>query len=102
MKTKKTIIICALGGLALANSYWLGYLRGSGSMSRGDIIASVALSLVFLWVLAKFMFAVVFSSGGQPPSSLGGGPPPPNVPAPLKPGPRPPGAPPDIYCEQQA
>jgi hypothetical protein len=102
MKTKKAISLGALGGLALANSYWLGYLHGSGPMSRGDIIASVGLSLVFLWVLAKLMFAVIFSSGGQPPSNHRGGPPAPNAPAPLKPGPRPPGAPPDIYCEQQA
>lgn len=95
MNTKQKNNMLALTGIAVAVSYWTGYVHGSSNLSRTEVIISVALPAVFLWTLAKLTFAFAFR---QPPS--GGGSRPPTAPPPLVPAPGPPGAPPVIHCEQ--
>jgi hypothetical protein len=100
MSAKQKISIVALVAIALATSYWTGYIHGSGSMALHERIISVALPIIFIWTLAKLTFALFFRRGSLPPS--GGGSPPPTAPSPGVPAPRPPGAPPEIYCEHAA
>ena len=96
MNAKQKISIVTLTGIALAVSYWTGYVHGSSSLSSTDKFISVALPIIFIWTLAKLTFHFFFSRGSMPPSSE----PPPIGPSAGVPAPRPPGAPPVIYCEE--
>ena|SRR5437762_1959586 len=54
-----------------------------------DVLTGIALSLLFLIVVAKVVFAIIARRGGAPPSG-GGGYGPPHAPVPRPPGGRPP------------
>jgi hypothetical protein len=97
MSTKQKISIGALVTIALATTYWTGYVHGSGSMAPHERIISLVLPIIFIWTLAKLTFAYFFRRGSLPAS--GGGSQPPTAPSPGVRVPRPPGAPPEIYCE---
>jgi hypothetical protein len=93
MNAKQKISVVALAAIALAVSYWTGYVHGSSVLTTRDTIASVALPIILIWTLTQLTFGLFFRRNGAPPSS-GGSPPPTGVRLP-----RPPGAPPEIYCE---
>ena len=97
MSAKQKIGLVALAAIALAVSYWTGYVHGSSVLTTRDTIASVALPMILIWTLAQLTFGLFFRRNGAPPAS--GGSPPPNAPSPGVRVPRLPGAPPEIYCE---
>jgi hypothetical protein len=73
-----------------------------GNLLRGhDTLTAIALLALFLIAVGKVVFAIISRHGGP---SQGGGitPSPPGPPPTFKPPSPPPGAPPDVYCEQQA
>jgi hypothetical protein len=98
MNAKQKISIVALAAIALAVSYWTGYVHGSSVLTTRDTIASVALPTILIWTLAQLTYGLFFRRNGSPPS--GGDSPPPTAPSPGVRVPRPPGAPPEIYCEK--
>jgi hypothetical protein len=97
MNARQKISIVALAAIALAVSYWTGYVHGSSVLTTRDMIASVALPIILIWTLAQLTFGLFFRRNGEPTSS--GGSPPPTAPSTGLRVPRPPGAPPEIYCE---
>jgi hypothetical protein len=99
MNAKQKISIVTVAGIALAASYWTGYVHGGSSLAPREMIISMALPAILIWTLAKLTFGLFFKRGSGPPPS-GGGSQPPIGPSPGVPAPRPPGAPPEIYCEQ--
>lgn len=100
MNAKQKLSIVTLAGIALAASYWTGYVHGSSSLAPREMILSVAFPIILIWTLAKLTFGLCFKRDGVPPS--GGGSQPPIGPSPGVPTRRPPGAPPEIYCEHAA
>jgi FtsH-binding integral membrane protein len=100
MNRRQEISIVALAAIALAVSYWIGYVHGSSFVTRQDMFVSVALPIIFIWTLVKLTFVLFFRRDGVPPAS--GGSQPPTAPSPDVPVPRPPGGPPEIYCEHAA
>ena len=98
MNTKQKISIVTLVGVALAVSYWTGYVHGSSTLAPHEMIISMALPIILIWTLVTLTFGLFFKRDSAPTSS--GGSQPPTGPFPGVPTPRPPGAPPDIYCEQ--
>ena len=100
MNAKQKISIVMLVSIALAASYWTGYVHGTSSLTSNEMIISVALPIILIWTLAKLTFGLFFKRDSMPPP--GGGSRPPTGPFPSVPAPRPPGAPPEIYCEHAA
>ena len=98
MNAKQKISILTLAGIALAVSYWTGYVHGSSTLAPKEMIISVVLPVIFIWTLTKLTFGFFFHR--VPPSS--GGSPPPIEPSAGVPVPRPPGGPPVIHCEHAA
>ena len=98
MNAKQKISIVMLAGVALAVSYWTGYVHGSSALTPKEMIISVALPIILIWTLTKLTFGFFFSRGSMPPSSGQ----PPIEPSAGVPVPRPPGAPPVIHCEHAA
>ena len=58
MSAKQKISIVALVAIALATSYWTGYIHGSGSMAAHERIISVALPIILIWTLTKLTFGL--------------------------------------------
>jgi hypothetical protein len=88
MNAKQTTSMVALAGIAMAVSYWTGFVHGSSVLTARDMIASVALPIILILTLAKLTFALFFRRTSEPPSS--GGSPPPIGPCPGVRAPRPP------------
>ena len=99
MSRKQKHGMLALAAIALAATYWTGYVHGSNPLAPHEIIISVALPMILIWTLAKLAFAFLFRRGSVPPP---GGSQPPLGPSAGVPAPTPPGAPPQIYCEHSA
>jgi hypothetical protein len=100
MKKKQKITMVTFFGIALAVSYWTGYVHGSSSLAPQEMIISLALPIILIWTLAKLTLGLFFRDDSAPPSR--GGSQPPTGPFPGVTVPRPPGAPPEIYCEHAA
>ena len=100
MNTRQKISITTLAGIALAASYWTGYVHGSSILSPHEMIISLALPAILIWTLAALTFGFFFKRDAVPPSR--GGSEPPIEPFPGVTVPGPPGAPPVIHCEHAA
>jgi hypothetical protein len=100
MNRKQKISIVTLAGIAVAASYWTGYVHGNSVLNPQEMVISLALPLILIWTLTKLTFGIFFSRDSVPHSS--GGSQPPNEPTAGVPVPRPPGAPPVIHCEHAA
>jgi len=81
MKLQMIIKLVVLGGLMVA----------VGRLLHGhDVLTGIALVLLFLWVVAKVISAIVVRRRGEPPSGGDGGSWPSGEPVPRPPGGRPP------------
>ncbi|HEX3627155.1 MAG TPA: hypothetical protein VH280_17240 [Verrucomicrobiae bacterium] len=94
MNKKQKIGLIILMAIAIATTYWSGYVNGSGHTTFLNAVFSV----YFIWTLTLLPFAWIVKRKSVPPSSGGSHRPPgPNVPVQ-----KPPGGPPEIYCEHAA